>query len=245
MIVDMINELNHRSDDGKMPVPRKSFYSVVVKRALDVLLGTFALIILCPLFLVITILELLIHGTPAVYRTQRPGRDGKIFILYKFRSMTNERGSDGLLLPEEKRLTKFGHFLRRTSIDELPSLLNVIKGDMSIVGPRPLLVEYLHYYTPRHAMRHSVRPGLTCERIVDTGSKTWTWNDQFENDIYYIEHISFCVDIKMLYAIIKAVFRGSEYRASDTRVPFLGENLEDTRTRDEMDEPVQFKSIVK
>ena len=157
--------------------------------------------------------------------------------------MTNERGNDGYLLPEEKRLTKFGYFIRKTSIDELPGLVNILKGDMSIVGPRPLLIEYLKYYTPRHAMRQAVRPGLTLERITKTNSKTWTWREQFENDIWYIEHISFITDVKMIFAIIKAVFRGSEYRASDTRMPFDGTNLDETRERNKLETTKHFDSL--
>ena len=231
-----------RSD---LPKIKKSFYSVVVKRVLDILLSATALIVLSPVLLLVGILELVFHGRPVLYCTKRPGKDGKIFPMYKFRSMTNERGDDGYLLPEEKRLTKFGHFLRKTSIDELPGLLNVLKGDMSIVGPRPLLAEYMQYYSPRHAMRQAVKPGLTLERIVKSDSKTWTWREQFENDIWYIEHISFATDIRMVSAIIKAVFRGSEFRASDTRAPFDGTNLDETRNRGDLGIKVHFESLEK
>lgn len=229
--------------ENQIPPVKKTIYSVVIKRLLDIVLSLLALIILLPLFLVICIFELVFHGRPIFYRTKRPGKDGKIFNMYKFRSMTNERGEDGLLLPEEKRLTRFGHFIRKTSIDELPGLVNILRGDMSIVGPRPLLIEYMQYYNPRHAMRQAVRPGLTLERIIDTGSKTWTWRDQFENDIWYIEHISFITDIRMILAIVKAVFHGSEYRASDTRTPFDGTNLDETRGRNELGIEKHFSSL--
>lgn len=224
---------------------KKSFYSIVVKRFLDVVLSALALIVLSPLFLIVYILELVFHGKPAFYKTKRPGKDGKVFDLYKFRSMTNQRGADGLLLPEDQRLTKLGIFLRKTSIDELPELFNILKGDMSVIGPRPLLIEYLDLYTPRHAMRQSVRPGLACVRIMPSDSKTWTWREQFENDIYYVEHISLLVDIKMVFAVIREVFRGSDYRASDTRVPFNGENLDDTRSKQEANLDLHFESIAK
>lgn len=229
--------------EHNLPKVKKTFYSVVIKRLLDIILSGFSLIVLSPVLLIVSILELIFHGRPIIYCTKRPGKDGKIFSMYKFRSMTNERGTDGLLLPEEKRLTKFGYFIRKTSIDELPGLINILKGDMSIVGPRALLIEYLQYYTPRYAMRQAVRPGLTLERITKTDSKTWTWRDQFENDIWYIENISFITDIKMVFAIIKAVFRGSEYRASDTRTPFDGTNLDETRGRDELGIEKHFDSL--
>lgn len=229
--------------ENSIPKVKKTFYSVVVKRFLDIVLSGLALIVLSPILLIVCILELVFHGSPVIYRTKRPGKDGKIFNMYKFRSMTNERGKDGLLLSEEKRLTKFGYFIRKTSIDELPGLVNILKGDMSIVGPRALLIEYLHYYNPRHVMRQAVRPGLTLERITKTDSKTWTWREQFENDIWYIEHISFITDVRMILAIVKAVFRGSEYRASDTRTPFDGTNLDETRGRDELGIEKHFDSL--
>ncbi len=229
--------------ENSIPKVKETFYSVVVKRCLDIVLSGLALIVLSPILLIVCILELVFHGSPIIYRTKRLGKDGKIFNMYKFRSMTNERGEDGLLLSEDKRLTKFGHFIRKTSIDELPGLVNILKGDMSIVGPRALLIEYLQYYNPRHAMRQAVRPGLTLERITKTDSKTWTWREQFENDIWYIEHISFITDVRMILAIVKAVFRGSEYRASDTRTPFDGTNLDETRGRDELGIEKHFDSL--
>lgn len=224
---------------------RKTFYAIVVKRILDIVLSGIAIIILSPVFLVIAILELVIHGRPIIYSTKRPGKDGKIFKMYKFRSMTNEVGEDGWLLPEEQRITKFGRIIRKTSLDELPELFNILKGDMSIIGPRPLLIEYLNYYSPRHAMRHAVRPGLGCFRIIPTKSKTWTWREQFENDIYYIEHVSFITDVKMIFAVIKEVFKASDVRADDTRPPFMGDNLDETRSKKEVGKIVHFDSVNK
>ena len=155
--------------------------------------------------------------------------------------MTNKTDTNGVLLPEKERLTRFGKLLRRPSFDELPALFNIIKGDMSIVGPRPLLPEYLGLYSERHNMRHSARPGLACVRIYKKGeepSKTWTWREQFENDIYYIQNISFKLDLQMIFAIAKEAIVGSETRTDDTRVCFNGRNLDDTRTKQEalMDE---------
>lgn len=231
--------------DEQLPIVKRSFYSLYIKRLLDIVLSGCALIVLSPVLAVVAVLELKYHGRPVIYKTHRPGKDGKVFELYKFRSMTNERGEDGLLLTEDKRLTRFGRFLRKTSIDELPSLWNVLKGDMSIIGPRPLLVEYLSMYSPRHAMRHAVRPGLACGHIVKDHTATWTWREQFENDIYYVEHVSFLTDVKMLWLVVLEVFKASDYRADDTRAPFLGDNLDETRSRGEIGDAVRFDSIAR
>lgn len=233
----------NEADNNMLPQPKRTFYSIYIKRWLDVFLSTAALTVLSPLLLAVCLLELLIHGRPILYSTPRPGKDGKIFRLYKFRSMTNERGEDGLLLPDSQRLTKFGHFIRKTSIDELPSLINILKGDMAVVGPRPLLVEYLDYYGPRYSMRHSVRPGLTCPRVIQTESNTWTWREQFENDIYYVEHVSFPLDVKMVFGILKAVLLGSETRASSTRIPFDENTLDETRDLNELHVEKHFDSL--
>lgn len=229
----------------QLPVVKRSLYSVYIKRLLDIVLSAAALVLLSPVIVVLALLELRYHGRPVLYKTHRPGRDGKVFELYKFRSMTNERGEDGLLLTEDKRLTKFGRFIRKTSLDELPSLWNVLKGDMSIIGPRPLLLEYLPMYSPRHAMRHAVRPGLACGHIVKDHTAIWTWREQFENDIYYVEHVSFLLDVKMLWLVVMEVFKASDYRADDTRAPFLGNNLDETRNKGELENVVRFDSIAR
>lgn len=229
--------------DEQLPIVKRSFYSLYIKRLLDIVLSGGALIVLSPVLAVVALLELHYHGRPVIYKTHRPGKDGKVFELFKFRSMTNERGEDGLLLTEDKRLTRFGRFLRKTSLDELPSLWNVLKGDMSIIGPRPLLVEYLPMYSPRHAMRHDVRPGLACGCLLPTSGRAPTWRQQFENDIYYIENVSFWLDVKIVGSIIREVICGSEYRENDTRPPFTGDNLDDTRVRDELDSVVRLDSI--
>jgi undecaprenyl phosphate N,N'-diacetylbacillosamine 1-phosphate transferase len=228
---------------GKEIKVTNTTYSNYYKRIFDVILSSFAVICLSPLLMLVYILELHFHGKPAIYCTRRPGKDGKIFNMYKFRSMTNKRDKEGNLLPESERLTKLGLFLRRTSIDELPNLFNVLKGDMSIIGPRPLLIEYLPLYNERHAKRHAVRPGLACVRIIPSKSKTWTWGEQFENDIYYIENISLKTDIKMIFAVIKEAIKGADYRVNDTRVPFNGKNLYETRTKEELGINPVFNSI--
>lgn len=205
---------------NEIPKVKRTFYTIVVKRLLDIVLSGIALVILSPLFLIISILELIYHGSPIFYAQERPGLHGKIFKLYKFRSMTNEKDGNGELLPSEKRLTSFGRFIRRFSLDELPELFCIFTGKMSIIGPRPLLVKYLPYYTKRHIMRHEVRPGFACVPLKPM--KTWTWNDQFENDIWYIENCSFLVDLKMIFAVAREAISGAEYRVNDTREAFDG-----------------------
>ncbi len=204
-------------------VVKRTIYTVFVKRILDILLSGIALILLSPLLILVSILELIYHGRPIMFAQERPGLHGEIFKVYKFRSMNNKTDKNGVLLPGEQRLTKFGKLLRRFSLDELPELFCIFTGKMSIVGPRPLLVRYLPLYTPRHMMRHEMRPGLACVPLKPL--KTWTWNDQFENDIWYIENCSFWVDIKMVIAVIREAIVGSEYRVNDTREEFNGRNL--------------------
>jgi len=208
-----------------LPKVRNTIYTILVKRCLDILLSGIAIVILNPLLLVLCILELIYHGHPIVFAQNRPGLHGKIFKVYKFRSMTNETDKEGNLLPSEQRLTSFGRVIRRLSLDELPELFCVFSVKMSIVGPRPLLPKYLKFYTKRHMMRHEVRPGLTCVPLKPI--KTWTWNDQFENDIWYVENCSFLIDLKMIFAIAKETIAGSEYRVADTRTEFDGTNLYD------------------
>lgn len=207
----------------ELPNVRKTIYTVIIKRLLDILFSGFAILILSPIFIILIVLELVIHGTPVFYSQERPGIHGKIFKIYKFRSMTNEKDENGELLPGEQRLTPFGRFIRRFSLDELPELFCIFLGKMSIIGPRPLLVKYLPLYTNRHMMRHEVRPGFACVPLKPM--KTWTWNDQFENDIWYIENCSFLVDVKMIFAVLREAIAGSKYRVDDTRNEYNGGNL--------------------
>ena len=202
------------------PIARRTLYTVVIKRIMDVILSGLGIIILSPLFLTISVLELLFHGSPVLFAQERVGYHEKLFKIYKFRSMTNEKDYSGKLLPSEMRLTRFGKFLRRFSLDELPELFCILQGDMSIIGPRPLSPVYLPRYSSRHHKRHDVRPGLACVSLKPL--KTWTWEDQFENDIWYIENCSFAVDIKMIFAVFQEALKGSEYRVEDTRSDFTG-----------------------
>ena len=214
-----------------MPKARRTFYTLVIKRLLDILLSGLAIVILSPLLLVIFILELIFHGRPVLFAQERPGLNGKIFKIYKFRSMTNERDSKGVLLPEDQRATKFGKIIRRLSLDELPELFCIFTGKMSIIGPRPLLVRYLPLYTERHKQRHDVRPGFACVPLKPF--RTWSWNDQFENDIWYIENCGFIVDLKMIFAVLREVVAGAEYRVGGNREEFIGTNLYSDAKADE------------
>ncbi len=209
--------------EERLPNVKKSVYTIVIKRLLDIFLSSLAISILSPLFLLIAIFELIYHGSPILYSQERPGLHGEIFRIYKFRSMTNATDKDGELLPGEQRLTGFGRIIRRFSLDELPELFCIFTGKMSIIGPRPLLVNYLPLYTERHKMRHEVRPGFACVPLEPI--KTWSWNDQFENDIWYIENCSFLVDCKMVFAVLREAIAGSKYRVEDTRTEFTGANL--------------------
>jgi len=205
----------------RIPVIRKTIYTLFVKRFLDIIISGLAIVVLSPLLIIIAILELIYHGRPVLYSQERPGLHGEIFKIYKFRSMTNETDENGELLPGEKRITSFGRFIRRFSLDELPELFCIFAGKMSIIGPRPLSPLYLSRYSKRHAMRHEVRPGFACVSLKPIA--TWTWEDQFENDIWYIENCSFIVDLKMVFAVIREAIRGSEYRVNDTRSDFMGD----------------------
>lgn len=199
-------------------------YAKYVKRILDFTLSLLALIVLSPLMLIIYILVRIKLGKPAIFKQKRPGKDEKIFTLYKFRTMTDEKDEQGNLLPDEKRLTKFGKFLRSTSLDELPELINIIKGDMAIVGPRPLLVEYLEYYTEEEKHRHDVRPGLTGLAQV-SGRNTITWEEKFKKDNKYIKNITSINDLKIIIKTIGKVFKrdGISQEGNATMEKFKGD----------------------
>lgn len=185
--------------------PRDSFYTRYGKRALDIFLSAAALILLFPINLILMICTWLDVGRPILFRQTRIGKDGKPFTIVKFRNMTNERDANGDLLPADQRVTRFGRFVRRTSLDELLNFWCILKGDMSIIGPRPLPEVYLNRYSIRHRARLAVRPGLECPRLHTSGT-TSSWSERFDNDIYYVEHVSFALDVKMLLLLVKMVF---------------------------------------
>ncbi len=182
----------------------RNLYKNFFKRLLDVIFSIVLLVLLSPVMIVLAILVRLKLGSPILFKQPRPGLNGKIFTLYKFRTMTDERDEKGNLLPDEKRLTKFGKFLRSTSLDELPELFNVLKGDMSLVGPRPLLVEYLELYDDFQKRRHEARPGITGLAQV-SGRNELPWEERFKLDVYYVDNISFWLDLKIIFLTIKKV----------------------------------------
>lgn len=200
-------------------------YSKFFKRLLDFLLCLIALILLSPIFIILIILgSIFMRGNPFFFQ-MRPGKNEKIFRLVKFRTMDNRKDKDGNLLPDEVRLNKYGRFLRASSLDEIPELFNIIKGDMAIVGPRPLLVQYLPLYSDEQRKRHSVRPGLTGWAQVN-GRNGITWTQKFEYDIEYVNKITFGKDLKIIFKTIKAVFvhEGISSATSDTMEDFDGTN---------------------
>ena len=187
---------------------KAGLYEKYVKRLLDIVLSGCALIVLSPLLLVTAILVRVKLGSPVIFCQERPGKDEKIFKLHKFRSMSDARDETGALLPDKERLTGFGKKLRALSIDELPELWDIFRGKMSIVGPRPLLVEYLPYYTESERHRHDVRPGLTGLAQIN-GRNTLTWEQKFAYDLEYVQHISFCADIRILFRTVGKVLNRS------------------------------------
>ncbi len=200
-----------------------------IKRFFDMFSSLIALIILSPLMIVTAILVRIKLGSPVFFKQERPGLNEKIFTLYKFRTMTDERDENGEFLPDEVRLTKFGMFLRSTSIDELPELFNILKGDMSVIGPRPLLVEYLPRYNEHQKRRHEVRPGLSGWAQVN-GRNTVGWEDKFNMDVEYVDNYSLKMDIKILFMTIVNVLKhdGISSETSATMEVFMGNEEKET-----------------
>lgn len=181
-------------------------YAKCIKRILDFILSFISIIVLMPVMLIIATLVRIKLGKPVIFKQQRPGKNEKIFTLYKFRTMTDKKDEKGNLLSDEKRLTKFGKALRSTSLDELPELWNILKGDMAIVGPRPLLVEYLPLYNEKQKHRHDVRPGLTGLAQI-SGRNTIGWEERFEEDIEYIQNVNFVTDCKIVFKTVSKVLK--------------------------------------
>lgn len=189
-------------------------YKRYIKRIFDFCCSLLAIIALSWLYIILAILVRIKLGSPVLFVQERPGKDEKIFKMYKFRTMTNETDQQGKPLPDSARLTKFGSFLRKTSLDELPELFNILKGDMSIIGPRPLLVEYLPYYTQTEKMRHSVRPGLSGLAQI-SGRNMLKWEYRLAKDVEYVEHISFLNDVSIIFKTVVKVLKRDEI-AEDT-----------------------------
>lgn len=204
-------------------------YEKYIKRLLDIIISFTALVLLSPVLLVTAVLVRIKLGSPVIFHQERPGWHEKIFRLCKFRSMTDERDADGALLPDELRLTRFGKTLRATSLDELPELWNILKGDMSLIGPRPLLVKYLPLYNEVQKHRHDVRPGLTGWAQVN-GRNAITWEQRFSYDVYYVKHVSFLMDLKILFQTVAVVFRHSGINSATdaTMEAFTGTDTKQT-----------------
>lgn len=181
-------------------------YQKYLKRPMDFCLSLIAIIVLSPLFVVLAIMVRKKLGSPVLFKQERPGLNEKIFVMYKFRTMTDHKDNNGDLLPDEQRLTKFGNFLRSTSLDELPELFNVLRGDMAVIGPRPLLIKYLPLYNAQQKRRHQIRPGLSGLAQVN-GRNAISWEEKFELDIRYVNTISFIGDIKIIFKTFKKVFK--------------------------------------
>lgn len=202
---------------------KKGIYERYLKRLQDFICSLLALIVLSPVLLVVAVLVRVKLGSPVFFTQERPGKDEKIFRLYKFRTMTDERDENGELLPDEVRLTKFGKWLRATSLDELPELINILKGDMAVVGPRPLLVKYLPRYNAHQARRHDVRPGLTGYAQVN-GRNAISWENKFDLDVEYVDHVTFLGDWKIIFKTVKNVVarEGISSDTSATMEEFMG-----------------------
>ncbi len=198
-------------------------YRKYIKRLLDIVISLCGIIVLSPVYLILAALVRKKLGTPVIFKQERPGKNEKIFQLYKFRSMTDARDSDGNLLPDEERLTPFGKKLRGTSLDELPELFNILKGDMSVVGPRPLLVRYLPRYSATQRRRHDVRPGLTGLAQVN-GRNAITWEQKFAYDVEYVDHLTFAMDVGIFFRTVRAVLKheGINSETSATMEEFMG-----------------------
>ena len=209
---------------------KQGIYEKYIKRPQDFICALLALIILSPVILITAVLVRIKLGSPVVFKQERPGLNGKIFVLYKFRTMTDKKDKGGNLLPDDQRLTRFGKMLRSTSLDELLELINIIKGDMAVVGPRPLLVKYLGLYNEHQARRHEVRPGFTGYAQVH-GRNSITWEDKFDKDVYYVDHISFLGDWKIIFQTIRTVVKreGISSDTSGTMEAFTGTPVDKDR----------------
>lgn len=212
---------------------KDSFYNKYIKRLIDLIVSLIGLIVLSPLLLVLFILVRIKLGSPVIFKQKRPSLNEKIFTLYKFRTMTDKKDSDGKLLPDEDRLTPFGDKLRRASLDELPELINIIKGDMAIVGPRPLLVEYLPLYNEKQKLRHDVKPGLTGLAQIN-GRNAISWESKFDLDVEYTQNVSIALDFKIFMSTLLTVIKreGITSESSVTMDEFLGSEKEKDKDYD-------------
>ena len=208
-----LDKMRHKKE--RLPGHKKGFYERYIKRPQDFACALVGLIVLSPVLALTAILVAVKLGRPVLFCQERPGLNEKVFTLYKFRTMTDARDKEGNLLPDEVRLTEFGKKLRSTSLDELPELINILKGDMSVVGPRPLLVRYLPRYNAHQARRHEVRPGFTGYAQVH-GRNAISWEEKFDYDVWYVEHVSFLQDWRIIIQTVKTVFRKEGIHSVDS-----------------------------
>lgn len=220
-------------------IPSRTLYARFVKRGIDLVVSAAALAITLPINAVAAIVTFRDVGKPVLFKQRRVGKGGKEFTLVKFRNMTNECDERGELLPASQRVTSFGKIMRKTSLDELLNFWSIFKGDMSLIGPRPLVPEYTHRYSDRHRMRLFVKPGLECPPR-ELGERPWTWQEQFENDVWYVEHLSFKTDCLMALNLLRFTFdkKSSSMRAGVQRGPFIGYDLEGNAiSLEQLDQP--------
>lgn len=223
--IEMQTEVKARTKTPAKPKIKGGIYRRYLKRPMDFVLALCAIIVLSPVFLIVALLVKINLGSPVIFKQQRPGLNEKIFTLYKFRTMTDERDEDGELLPDGIRLTRFGKFLRSMSLDELPELFNILKGDMSFIGPRPLLVQYLPLYNDYQKRRHGMRPGLSGLAQV-SGRNSLSWEEKFNLDVEYVDNVNFIEDLRILFlTIIKVLKReGISSDKAATMEPFIGDH---------------------
>lgn len=232
--------LSYVNANDKKVVPRKSIYTKYGKRVFDIIISAAALIVTFPINFVLAIFTYFDVGHPIFFRQKRVGLNGKLFTLIKFRNMTNETDENGNLLPPSKRVTKLGKFMRKTSLDELVNFWSILKGDMSLIGPRPLLIEYFPLYSSRHKERQDVRPGLECPIVRQINNRS-TWKEQFENDVYYVENVSLLLDIRLVFTLVHMVFsrKGDSGRGDGMRGTFMGYDKDGT-TIDSCEVPIEY-----
>lgn len=201
---------------------KKGIYEKYFKRLLDIMCGIAAIVVFWWLYLIVAILVRVKLGSPVLFVQERPGKDGKIFKLCKFRTMTDEKDANGNLLPDMIRLTKFGRFLRNSSLDELPEVINILRGDMSVVGPRPLLTKYLPLYNEKQRRRHEVRPGMSGYAQTH-GRNTATWEERFDMDVYYVDHITFFGDVKIIMDTVLSVLKKEGIDSNESKTVTMEE----------------------
>lgn len=220
LAIDRLPSINKNLKEVQI---KKSFYTEHGKRIIDIIISLLALIVTTPINLFLAVATLIDVGKPILFHQERLGKNGRIIQIVKFRNMRNTKDSRGELLPASQRVTKFGKIMRKTSLDELLNFWSILKGDMSIIGPRPLVPEYIGRYNKRHKMRMAVRPGLECPPR-ENFDHVWTWQEQFENDVWYVENVSFLTDIKMFWKLVRFVFdrKNTVARANTSRGTFFG-----------------------